>query len=76
MGVASGVDEVATLQTAYLCHHLKEKGVGCDIERHTEEGVGTALVELEGEFAIGNIELEQTVAGREGHLLYLGRIPC
>ena len=63
VGVASGVDEVATLETADLCHHLKEKGIGGDVERHTEEGVGTTLVELEGEFAIGNIELEQTVTG-------------
>lgn len=76
VGVAGGVNEVAALQPCHLCHHLKEEGVGCDIEGHTKEGVCAALIELQGEFAVSYIELEQTVAGWESHLLYLGGIPC
>jgi hypothetical protein len=76
VGVARGMDEVATLESAHLCHHLEQKGIGGDIEGHSEEGVGTALVELEGEFAIGYIELEETVAGWESHLGHFGGVPC
>ena len=64
VGIAGGVNEVAALQPCHLCHHLKEEGVGCDIEGHTKEGVCAALIELQGEFAVSYIELEQTVTGR------------
>ena len=62
MGVACGVDKVSTLESANLCHHLEQKGVGGDVEGHSEEGVSATLVELKGEFAIGYIELEEAMA--------------
>ena len=61
--VASGMDKVACLQSRHLCHHLQEESVGGDVERHTEECVGRALVELQAQSAVGNIKLEHRVTG-------------
>ena len=56
------------------CSHGQER-VGCDVERNTEEGVGAALVELAGEFAVGHVELEKAMAGRQGHVVHFARVP-
>ncbi len=47
--VAEGVDELAGLQPGHLRHHHGEQRVGRDVERHAEENVGRALVELAGQ---------------------------
>ena len=75
VGVACGVDEITGLQAADLGDHHRQQGVGGDVERDTEEGVGAALVELAGESAICHVELEQAVARRKGHLVNLAGIP-
>ena len=43
--VAAGPDEFADVEVALLREHVGEQGVG-DVERHAEEEVGAALVEL------------------------------
>ena len=35
----------------------------------------TALIELAGQPSVGHVELEQAMAGRQGHVLDLGQIP-
>jgi len=70
------VDEFARLQPRHLRHHLREERVGGDVERHAEEHVGTALVELAGEPAFRDVELEQAVAGRQRHAVHLRDVPC
>src|SRR5690349_5096238 len=62
--VAKGVDEVSYLKIAYLRHHMGEKRIGSDVEGHTEERVSRALVQLAAEPVVGDIELEQAMAGR------------
>ncbi len=49
VGVTEGVYEVPDLQIADLGHQMGQQGVGGDVERHAEEDVGRALVELAGE---------------------------
>ena len=66
--VAEGVHEVAGLQPRRLRHHVGQESIGRDVERHAEEDVGRALVELAGEPPFGDVELEQAMAGRERHL--------
>ena len=66
--IAEGVHEVAGFQAAHLRHHHGEQGVAGDVERHAEEDVGAALVELAGELAVRHIELEEGMAGRQRHL--------
>ena len=39
MCIAKGVDKDARFQVADLGHHVREKGVGGDVERHAEEDV-------------------------------------
>ena len=76
MGVTGGVDEVASLEASNLSHHLQQESIACDVERNTKEGVGRALVELQRESAISHIELEDGMTRGQGHLVYLGHVPC
>ena len=46
---------------------MRQQRIGGDVEGHAEEHVGGALVELAGEPAVGDVELEQAVAGRQRH---------
>jgi len=72
VGVAEAVDEFAGLQTGNLGDHQGQEGVAGDIEGHAEEDVSRALVELAAELAVGDVELEQAVAGGEGHASFAG----
>ena len=49
MAVAAGPDEVADVEVALLRHHVREQRIAGDVERHAEEDVGAALVELAGQ---------------------------
>ncbi len=80
--VAEGVDEVARFVVEGLGDHHGEEGVGGDVEGDAEEEVGAALVELAGEagalavlFGLVDVELEEEVAGGEGHLVDLADVP-
>ena len=73
--VAERVDELAGLQAGHLRHHHRQQRVGRDVERHAEEDVGGALVELARQPALGDVELEQAVARRQRHLVDVGRVP-
>ena len=74
--IAESVHKVARTEAANLCHHHGEERIRSDIERHTEEDVGRALIELAAETPVCNIELEETMARRQSHILNLGRVPC
>ena len=74
--VATGPYEIAELQIADLGNHVGEQGVAGNVERNPQKCIATALVELAAQLAVGDIELEQTVAGRQGHLIDERRIPC
>jgi hypothetical protein len=49
-------------------HHGEQRVAG-DVERHAEEQIRAALVELAAQFAAIDEELKQAVAGRQGHLV-------
>ena len=73
--ISGRVDEFTRLETAGLGDHQRQQGVGGDVERHAEEDIRAALVELAGQFPVRDIELEEAVAGRQGHLVHLAGIP-
>ena len=75
MRIAEGVHEIAGFEAAYLRHHQREQGIGGDVERYAEENVGAALVELAGQFAVRDVELEERMAGCERHLVELADVP-
>jgi hypothetical protein len=70
------VHELAGLEVRHLGHHRREQRVGGDVERHAQEDVGAALVELAGEPAFGDVELEQRMAGGQRHARQVRRVPC
>jgi hypothetical protein len=74
--ISEGVDEIASLEPAHLRDKVGEERVARDVERHAEEDVGAALVELAAQLAVRDVELEQGVAGRQGHFVDLARVPC
>lgn len=75
MEVAKGVNKCSGLKTADLRDHEREEGVRGNIERHSEEEIGAALIELATEFAVLDIELKQRMAWCEGHEMQLGGVP-
>ena len=75
VGVAERVHEVADLEARHLGHHVGEQRVGRDVERHAEEDVGRALVQLAGQPSVGHVELEERMARRERHVVEVGDVP-
>ena len=75
MAIAAGPDELADLEPALLREDVREQCVACDVERHAEEDVARALVELQRKLAVGDVRLEQAVARRERHCVEVARIP-
>ena len=73
--VAERVHELAGFKPGHLRNHQRQQRVGGDVERHAEEDVGRALIELAGEPTLGDVKLEQTVTRRQRHLLDIGRVP-
>ena len=53
--VAERVDEVPDLEVAHLRDHVREERVRRDVERHAEEEVARALIELAREPAIRDV---------------------
>ena len=73
--IAQGVNERSRAQIADLGNHQGQQGIGGDVEGHAQKHVGTALVELAGQPALGDVELEKGVAGRQRHALDLADVP-
>src|SRR4030065_420570 len=73
--IAEGMDEIAGFESGHLGHHQREQGIGGYIERHAEENIGAALVELTGEPPVRHVELEESMARWQRHAVYLPHIP-
>ena len=73
--VTAGPDEITDLQVRLLRDHVGQQCVRRDIERHAEKNVCAALIELTRQVSVGDVKLEQAVAGRERHFVELGNIP-
>ena len=68
MGVTQCVNELPRLQIGDLGNHGCQQGVGGNVEGDAEKRIGTALIELAGQAAIGDMKLKQGVTGGELHL--------
>jgi hypothetical protein len=75
VAVAAGPDEVADAEVALLREHVRQQRVARDVERHAEEKIGAALVELAGKSSAGDVELEERVARRQLHARDLADVP-
>src|SRR3989440_5781843 len=75
--VAERVYELADLQLADVRDHVRQQGVGTDVEGHAEEGVRRALVKLTVECATAlDFKLKERVAGREVYVVCDARVPA
>src|SRR5688500_6594447 len=75
MAIAAGPHEHAGLEPALSGEHVGQQSVAGDVERHAEENVGAALVELQMEPPARRLGLEQAVAWGERHPVDLARVP-
>ena len=75
VGVAQGVYKVAHFETEVLGHHVNEQGVRGDVERNSQKDVRRALVQLARQLAVDHVKLKKGVAGGEGHLVNVPRVP-
>ena len=75
MDVTEAMDEIAHLKPCDLSDHVEEESIRSNVEWYPEEDVSTALIELEAQAAISHIELHQTVARRQRHIINLRHIP-
>ena len=73
--VTCSVDKVTCLETRYLRHHLEQQCIAGNVERHTQESVSRALIQLERESSISHIELEDGMTWGQRHLINLSHIP-
>src|SRR5262249_23524778 len=73
--IATGPDELPGDEIALLCDEVREQRVARDVERHAEEHIGTALIDLAGQASGGHVELKERVARHEPHALELTHVP-
>src|SRR6186713_1508742 len=67
--------EISGFEPANLRYHEGQQGIGGNVERDTQEAVGTALVELTAQTALRHIELENGMTGHQGHGRQFRHIP-
>jgi len=75
VGIAEGMYKITYLELTNLGHHMHQKCVRCDVERHAQENICTALVQLAAELTIGHIKLEECMTWRQRHLIYKTDVP-
>ncbi len=75
VAIAPSPDEVAHFQARLLRHHVGQDRIRGDIEWYAQEDVGAALVELARQLAVGHVELEQRMAGRQLHRRHVRHVP-
>jgi hypothetical protein len=75
MSIAESMHKLPRLQTCDLSQHHRQKGIGGNIEWHTQEDISTTLIELTRKPAFRHIELKQTMAGGQSHMVDICRIP-
>ncbi len=75
MGIPQNMDKLPRLEAGHMGYHVGQQRIRGDIERHAQKNIGAALIELAGELAISDKKLKQAMAGRQGHIRHIRRIP-
>ena len=75
MSVTQSVDKVSWSEITNVSDHDGEQSIAGDVERNPQPHVCRSLVELTGQLSVGNIELNQAVTGRQGHLVQVRGVP-
>ena len=69
MRITESMNELPRFEIADLCQHQGKQRIGGNIKRHAEENIRTALIELAGQFALRDIELEKRMTGCQRHFI-------
>jgi hypothetical protein len=75
MRITCSMDELAGLEATDLSHHHTQQGIRGNVEGNAQEAVGTTLIELQAKLTVCHIELEESMAGGQIHILDVGHIP-
>ena len=75
MAVAARPDEVADREIRLLGQDVRQQRVRGDVERHAQEDIGAALVDLARHPAVRHMKLNETVAGGKRHAVELADVP-
>lgn len=75
MCVAHSVDELSRFVARHMGEHFQQQRVRGDVERHAEEHIGGALVELQVHRAVLNADLPERVTRGQRHVIDLARVP-
>ena len=75
VAIAPGPDEVAHFQPALLRQHVRQQRVTGDVERHPQEDIRRPLVQLQRQFPVRDMRLEQAMARRQRHRVQFPRVP-
>ena len=73
--VAAAPHKILRFEVALLGDHLCQQSIAGDVKRKSEKDVGTALIELAGEFPARDVELKKGVTRRQSHVLQVAGIP-
>ena len=75
MAIPASPDELPRFQPALLGKHCRQQSVRGDVEWDPQEQVGAALVQLQAEFPVRDVDLEEGVAGHQRHVGQLPHVP-
>ena len=77
MSVPKGVHErVPTSNPVTWAVYVREEAVGCDVEWNAEEDISRPLVHLTMKSPAEDIELDERMAGHQGHGVEVIDVPC
>ena len=75
MSIPESMDKISGFQVTHLGYHHSQQRIRRYVERHSEKGVGTSLLQLTRQFAILHIKLKHGMTWRQGHLLDICHVP-
>lgn len=76
MGVFVGLDEIIDLQIVLLCYYMYQQCIVGDIEWQVEEYIVGMLIQLVGEFVVGDVELEEGVVWCQCYFIQFVDVLC
>src|SRR5258706_6680784 len=77
--IAEGIYELAHFQATYMRDQMSQESIGTDIEGHAEERISRTLIKLamkQRDSTLFNLELKQSVTGRQVNVIAFVRIPA
>ena len=75
MRITERVNKCTSLEAAYLCHHVRQQCIGCNVEGNAKKDICASLVKLAVKFPVGHMKLEECVTGHKRHFIKFTNVP-